>query len=50
MRIQKEEGENTPAHVIIMTHISQESDVVAALEAIDQNDFITEASQVLRVL
>ena len=48
--LQKEEGENTPAHVIIMTHISQESDVVAALEAIDQHDFITEASQVLRVL
>ena len=48
--LQKEEGPDTPAHVIIMTHESQESDVTEALAAIDKLDFITEATQVLRVL
>ena len=48
--IQKNQAENEPAHVILMTHVTVESGVIAALAEIDKLDFITEATQLLRVL
>ncbi|HDP34812.1 MAG TPA: homoserine dehydrogenase [Candidatus Hydrogenedentes bacterium] len=48
--IQKNRGEGEPVHVILMTHTSIESGVIAALAEIDRLDFITEATHLLRVL
>lgn len=48
--IQKNQAESEPAHVILMTHVTVESGVIAALAEIDTLDFITEATQLLRVL
>lgn len=48
--IQKNQQENEPAHVILMTHVTVESGVIAALAEIDKLEFITEATQLLRVL
>ncbi len=48
--IQKNQADGEPAHVILMTHVTVESGVIAALAEIDTLDFITEATQLLRVL
>jgi homoserine dehydrogenase len=48
--IQKNQQEGEPAHVILMTHVTVESGVIAALAEIDKLEFITEATQLLRVL
>ena len=49
--IQKEEhDEEKPVHVVLMTHETLESNLRAALEEIDQMEFIREETHVLRVL
>lgn len=48
--IQKEEHEERPVHVVLMTHTTREASLQAALSEIDQLDFIREKTQVLRVL
>ncbi len=48
--IQKDQAENAPAHVVLMTHETIESSVLAALAEIDALDFITEKTHFLRVL
>ncbi len=48
--IQKDQEEGEPVHVILMTHATIESGVTAALAEIDQLDFITESTQLLRAL
>ena len=48
--IQKNQQEGESAHVILMTHTTVESGVIAALAEIDKLDFITEATHLLRVL
>ncbi|MCF6284840.1 MAG: homoserine dehydrogenase [Candidatus Hydrogenedentes bacterium] len=48
--IQKEEQAGVPAHVILMTHDTQESSVVDAITEIDNQDFIDEATHMIRVL
>ena len=47
---QHEEGEETPAHVVVMTHETVESSVLASLADIDSMDYITEATHMMRVL
>jgi homoserine dehydrogenase len=47
---QKEEGEEAPAHVVVMTHETMESSISAALSEIDGMDCIDEATHLLRVL
>lgn len=48
--IQKEEHEEKPVHVVLMTHATRESALRAALEEIDALEFIREATHLLRVL
>ncbi len=48
--IQKEEDETTDAHVVLMTHETVESSVMAAKSEIDALDCIIEPTHVLRVL
>lgn len=48
--IQKDQAENAPVHVVMMTHETIESSVIAALAEIDALDFITEATHFLRAL
>ncbi|MFA7692861.1 MAG: homoserine dehydrogenase [Candidatus Hydrogenedentales bacterium] len=48
--IQKSQSKDTPVHVVLMTHKTIESGVIAALNEIDQLDFITEPTQLLRAL
>ena len=48
--IQKGQAENAPVHVVLMTHETIESSVLAALAEIDALDFITEKTHFLRVL
>jgi homoserine dehydrogenase len=48
--IQKEEQAGVPAHVVLMTHDTLESNVAAATGEIDGQDFIDEATQMIRVL
>jgi homoserine dehydrogenase len=48
--IQKEEAENTPAHIVMMTHETLESSVMAALSEIDRLDCIDEPTYVIRML
>ena len=47
---QKEESEDTRAHITIMTHETLESDIKNALEKIDALDCIPEQTHVMRVL
>lgn len=47
---QHEESDNNPAHIVIMSHYALESSVVAAVEEIDRETFITEPTNVVRVL
>jgi homoserine dehydrogenase len=47
---QKEEAHDTPAHVVLTTHDTVESNITAALAEIDPQDFITEPTHVLRML
>jgi homoserine dehydrogenase len=47
---QKEENEDTPAHIVMMTHVAVESQVMAALKEIDQLSFMLEPVHMLRVL
>ena len=47
---QKEENEHQPVDVVLMTHETVESSVMAALAEIDMLDFITEPTHSLRVL
>jgi homoserine dehydrogenase len=48
--IQKNQESDEPVHVVMMTHETVESSVMAALEEIDKLDFINAATQALRVL
>jgi homoserine dehydrogenase len=48
--IQKEERGDVSAHVVLTTHETVESSVIAALSEIDALDFIMEPTQVIRVL
>ncbi len=49
--IQKDtEGENQPVHVVMMTHESVESSVMAALAEIDRLEFIAAPTQLIRAL
>ncbi|MBI2435796.1 MAG: homoserine dehydrogenase [Candidatus Hydrogenedentes bacterium] len=48
--IQKEEAEDTPAHIVITTHTTIESSVMAALAEIDPLRFVTEPTHVMRML
>lgn len=48
--IQKEQHENRPVHVVLMTHETVESSVQAALAEIGRLEFIREETHVLRVL
>ena len=48
--IQKNQSDDTPVHVVLMTHETIESSVTAALAEIDQLEFITEPTHVLRAL
>ncbi len=48
--IQKEQHDEKPVHVVMMTHETTESAVQAALTEIDALDFIREKTHVLRVL
>ncbi len=48
--IQKEEQPGVPAHVVLMTHETQESNVVSAIAEIDGQGFIDEATHMIRVL
>jgi homoserine dehydrogenase len=48
--IQKEEQAGVPAHVVLMTHNTQESSVTDAIAEIDDQDFIDEATHMIRVL
>jgi homoserine dehydrogenase len=47
---QHEESDDAPAHVVIMSHMAQESAVQAAVAEIDQQEFISEPTRLLRVL
>lgn len=47
---QKEEDDDVPAHIVITTHETVESNITSALSEIDALEFITEATHVLRVL
>ncbi len=47
---QKEKAENTPAHIVMLTHETVESSVSAALAEIDNLDFVIEATHIIRVL
>ena len=47
---QHEESEDTPAHVVIMTHYAIESAVMQAVSEIDAQNFIAEPTHLLRVL
>jgi len=49
--IQKEEADDTPAHIVMMTHETVESSVTTAVEEIDgQADIILEKTHLIRVL
>ena len=48
--IQKSQSESAPVHVVLMTHETIESGLMAALAEIDQLSFITEPTHVLRAL
>ena len=48
--IQREEQEGVPAHVILMTHETNEASIVAAIAEIDGQDYIDEATHMIRVL
>ncbi len=48
--IQKEEHDEKPVHVVLMTHQTKERALRSALQKIDQLDFIKEKTHVLRVL
>jgi homoserine dehydrogenase len=48
--IQKNQSEDAPVHVVLMTHETIESGITAALLEIDQLDFIVEPTQLLRAL
>lgn len=48
--IQKEESDDAPAHVVIMTHESLESSVTTAITEIDVLDCIAEPTCLMRVL
>lgn len=48
--IQKEEKDNTPAHIVLTTHKTFESSVMSALAEIDPLPFITESTHVMRML
>lgn len=45
-----EERESLPVHVVLMTHETVESSIMAAREEIDALDFIVEPTHILRVL
>jgi len=47
---QHEESEDTPAHVVIMSHHALESAVMQAVAEIDKQSFISEPTHLLRVL
>lgn len=47
--IQKNQSDQEPVHVVLMTHETVESHVRAALEEIDSFDFVMEPTQFLRV-
>ncbi|NLN92512.1 MAG: homoserine dehydrogenase [Candidatus Hydrogenedens sp.] len=47
--IQKNQSDQEPVHVVLMTHETVESHIRAALKEIDSFDFVTEATQFLRV-
>lgn len=48
--IQKEEADEVPAHIVMMTDDTLESSLWTALSEIDAHDFIKEASHAIRVL
>ena len=48
--IQREEEEGVPAHVVLMTHETQESNVATAIDEINQQDYIDEPTHMIRVL
>ncbi len=48
--IQNAEAEGIPAHVVLMTHETRESNVKAALAEIDRSDFVDEPTHMIRVL
>lgn len=48
--IQKEEDEDASAHVVLTTHETVESSIMAALAEIDTLDFIIEPTHILRML
>ncbi|MFP4501933.1 MAG: homoserine dehydrogenase [Candidatus Hydrogenedentota bacterium] len=48
--IQKEEAEDAPAHIVMMTHDTVESSVSAAIEEIDRLEFVAEPTHLIRVL
>jgi len=47
---QHEESEDTPAHVVIMSHHALEPAVMQAVAEIDKQSFISEPTHLLRVL
>jgi len=47
---QNEEQSGVPAHVVLMTHETRESNVAAAIAEIDAKDYIDETTQMIRVL
>ncbi len=48
--IQKNQADMAPVHIVLMTHETVESGIVAALAEINQLDCITEPAQLLRTL
>jgi homoserine dehydrogenase len=48
--IQKNQADHEPIHVVLMTHETIESSIMAALAEIDPLDFIVEPAQLLRTL
>lgn len=48
--IQKEEHEDRPVHVVLMTHDTDEAPLTAAIGEIDALDFIREPTHMIRVL
>jgi homoserine dehydrogenase len=48
--IQKEEHENRPVHVVLMTHDTEEAPLATAIQELDALDFIREPTHMIRVL
>jgi homoserine dehydrogenase len=48
--IQKQEAENVPAHIVLLTHDTVESQVRSALSEIDGLEFTLEPTQLIRVM